>query len=112
MQELKINYRFIPKCVWPTCIIKFVVFHPFEQALATALGLLEVEDRFLSQLFPGVSSPTKSKDISLTLCQDTSKFLGGAIGLRDWRQITVTFLGAHKDTDAVISCGIDPDNQI
>jgi len=88
------------------------VFRPFEHYLATALKLPVVGDRFLSLLLPGFSSPTTSEDISTALRQDTSKFLGSEIGLRDWRQITVAFSEAHKDPHAIRIRGIDPDNQI
>lgn len=80
--------------------------------LATVLKIPEVGDRFLSQLLPGLSSPTTSEDISSALRRDTSKFLGNTIGLKDWRQITVGFSNAHKDPHAVRIRGIDPDNQI
>jgi hypothetical protein len=80
--------------------------------LATALKIPDVGDRFLSRLLPGLSSPTTSKDISSALCQDTSKFLGSAIGLKDWRQITVGFSRAHKDPELAKIRGTDPDNQI
>ena len=112
MQELKVNYRFIPKCAWPAFIIDFVVFRPFEQCIANALGLQDAGDRFLARLFPGLESPTTSTDISKALRQHTSKFLGSKIGLKDWRQITATFSRAHKDPHAVQIRGIDPDNQI
>ncbi|KAF9780658.1 hypothetical protein BJ322DRAFT_1023881 [Thelephora terrestris] len=111
-QELKVNYRFIPKCAWPTCIIDFVVFRPFEHCIAKALGIQDFGDRFLARLFPGLEFPTTSTDISKALCQDTSRFLGSKIGLKDWRQITATFSRAHKDPYAVQIRGVDPDNQI
>lgn len=106
------NYRFIPKCAWPACIIDFVVFRPFEHRLATALQLQDVGDRFLSRLLPGLMSPATSGDITIALRRDTKRFLGSAIGLKDWRHITVAFSEAHKDPDAVKIRRVDPDNQL
>lgn len=80
--------------------------------LATALGLKDVGDRFLSQLFPGISSPITSKEISSALSRDTKIFLGSALGIKEWRHVTVAFSSAHKDPHAIRIRGTDPDNQI
>lgn len=112
-QELKVSYRFIPKCAWSTCIVDFVVFRPFEDILAKQLAIADAEDhRFLDKLFPHLTSPTTSEDVSEALSQDTSKFLGCRIGLRDWRQLTVAFSRAHRDPRAAEIRKISPDNQI
>jgi hypothetical protein len=111
-QQLKVNYRFIPKCAWLTCIIDFAVFRPFENVLAHALRLEGAKDRFLSRLFPGLTSPISSGDISAALQRDTLKFLGSGIGLRGWRHVTVGFSRAHKDPGILQVRQIDPDNQI
>jgi hypothetical protein len=99
-----------------SCIIDFAVFRPFEHLLAHALHLENAGDRFLSQLFPSLTtSPISSGDISTALKRDTLKYLGSpGVGLRDWRHITVGFCRAHKDPDLLrIRHGhIDPDNQI
>jgi len=111
-QELKVNYRFIPKCAWLSCIIDFVVFRPFESLLAHALRLENAGDKFLSRLFPGLPPPTLSGDISASLKRDTLKFLGSGLGLRDWRHVTVGFSRAHKDPNILQIRHVDPDNQI
>ena len=110
--KLKISYRFIPKCAWATCIIDFVVFRPFETMLAHHLQFPDVGDRFLSHLFPGITSKIKSQDISDALKRDTSKVLDNGIGLRDWRQVTVAFSDAHRIPRILEPHGDEPDNEI
>lgn len=95
-----------------SCIIDFAVFRPFEHLLAHALRLKDVGDQFLSRLFPNLPSSTSSGDISAALKRDTSNSLGGGVGLRGWRHVTVGFSRAHKDPDLLKICQIDPDNQI
>jgi hypothetical protein len=111
-ERLKKNYRFIPKCAWATCIIDLVVFRPFEHILANELQLPDAGDRFLSKLFPGLSSPTKSKDISASLYRDTGKVLNKGVGVKSWRQVTVAFSAAHRNPEAVATHHINPDNEI
>lgn len=112
-QELKVNYRFIPKCAWLSFIIDIVVFRPFEQLLANALHIGGVGDQFLSRLFPSLTtSQITSEDISAALKRDTLKFLGSGVGLKNWRHITVGFSRAHKDPNLPQIRDIDPDNQI
>ena len=94
-------------------IIDIVVFRPFEQLLANALQIDDGGDRFLSRLFPSLTtSQTTSGDISAALKRDTTKFLGTGVGLRDWRHVTVGFSRAHKDPNLLQIRGVDPDNQI
>lgn len=65
MQELKVSYRFIPKCAWFRCIVDFIVFYPFEDILEKQLAITDSEDyQFLNKLFPHLTSPTTSKDVS------------------------------------------------
>lgn len=80
--------------------------------LANCLQVPDTGDRFLSKLFPSLSSPTTSADISLALTRDTAKVIGTGIGLQSWRQVTVAFSGAHKDPEVAASFDIDPDNEI
>ena len=94
-------------------IIDITVFRPYEQLLANALGLEDVGDRFLSQLFPSLTaSQTASGDISAALKRDTLESLGNPVGIRDWRHVTVGFSRAHKDPDLLQIRQKDPDNQI
>ena len=80
--------------------------------LANHLQIPGDKDRFLSRLFPSVTSETTSEDISAALKRDTSKGLNKGVGLRDWRQVTVAFSRAHKDPNVAEFCGTDPDNEI
>jgi len=82
------------------CITDWVVFRPFESALAKALGMKDLSERLLYFLLPGVQSPVQSLDISDALYRDTLRYLDCGIGLRQWRQMTVALNQANKDPSA------------
>jgi hypothetical protein len=71
-----------------------------------------LETNFYQNYFLASPLQPHPKEISAALKRDTSKVLDHGVSLQSWRQVTVAFSAAHKDPEAIISCDIDPDNEI
>lgn len=95
-----------------TCVIDWVVFRPFESALAKSLGMEDTSKRLLYYLLPGIRSPVESADISDALHRDTLRSLDCGIGLRQWRQVTVALNQANKDPAAARVVGNEIHNVV
>lgn len=90
-------YRFPPEDLAPYLLREWLVYRPLQVRIAQMLGMEETVDRLRNLLFPGLYKPLKTEHLSDMLRASTMKYLGYEIGLRNWRDIELTFVQNFYD---------------